>query len=83
MALMPNDRALVAARVRQEIAAAGLSGLKLAARLDVPYNVLARRLRGDVAFDADQLMAIARELGVSAARFVTDPIEADPAHMPA
>ena len=36
----------------------------------MPYHVMSRRLRGVVPFEADQLMAIARELGVSPAVFV-------------
>ncbi|MBN9791253.1 hypothetical protein DMP17_21975 [Pseudonocardia sp. TMWB2A] len=67
---MSTDRALVAARVRTEITAAGTSGLQLSERLGVPYHVMSRRLRGVVPFEADQLMAIARELGVSPAVFV-------------
>lgn len=70
MAAMPSDRAVVATRVRAELATAGISGLQLAARLGVSYDALSRRLRGDVAFGADQIIAIARELDVPAGRFV-------------
>lgn len=67
---MPSDRARIASLVRAELAMAGISGRKLAERMGWPVDGTLRRLRGDVAFRADELMAIARELDVPAAKFV-------------
>ena len=72
---MSSDRARIASLVRAELAIAQISGRKLAERMGWPVDATSRRLRGDVAFRADELMAIARELNVPAARFV----QAEPA----
>lgn len=60
--------------MRGELAIAGISGRKIAERMGWPVDSTLRRLRGDVPFRADELMAIARELGVPAAKFV-QPVE--------
>lgn len=73
---MHSDRAYVASRVRAEMARARLSGRALADRLGWRVDVLARRLREDAPFTGDQLMAIARELGISAEVFVAPPRDA-------
>lgn len=70
---MHSDRAYVASRVRAEMARARVSGRALAERLGWRSDVLARRLREDAPFTGDQLMAIARELGISAEVFVAPP----------
>jgi hypothetical protein len=70
---MPSDRARIASLVRGELAIAGVSGRKLAERMGWPVDGTLRRLRGDVAFRGDELMAIARELGVSPAKFLAEP----------
>jgi len=73
---MPTDRARIAALVRGELAIANISGRKLAERMGWPVDGTLRRLRGSVAFRGDELVAIARELGVAPGKF----LEPSPGH---
>jgi hypothetical protein len=73
MALMSPSRAQIASvrvqiarRVRRELAAADVTGRSLAPRLDLSPHGMARRLRGDVVFRADELVFIAAILGIRA-----------------
>lgn len=56
---------LVAENVRAEMARARLSGSQLAEKLKMSHPYLSRRLTGKVAFDTDDLAAIAEVLGIS------------------
>lgn len=70
MAPMSSHRAQIAGRVRAELAAAQVTGRGLAKLLGVPHDVMSRRLRGDVAFRADELVDIGRVLGVDPGVFL-------------
>lgn len=55
----------VAAEVRAAIARKRYSANKLAADLGMSQSALARRLQGRVAFDVEELAAVAEKLGVT------------------
>ncbi|ORB49822.1 hypothetical protein BST43_22695 [Mycobacteroides saopaulense] len=54
----------VAANVRAEMARAGWNQTKLAPALNMSQQALSERLRGRVAFDVNEIGAIATALGV-------------------
>lgn len=64
-----SARGRVAAEVRAELARARVSGNKLAAVLGQSQPYWSRRLSGKVAFDVDDLDAVAGLLGVPVTRF--------------
>ena len=57
-------RATTAAEVRAEMARQRRSGVELATHLDLSQQAVSRRLAGEVAFDLDELAAVAEWLGV-------------------
>jgi len=59
------SRKAVAANVRVELARAGISGHAMAQRLNMPQSNFARRVNGAVSFSAEEIAAIAGELGIS------------------
>lgn len=65
--------ARVAANIRAELARHRTSGSALARHLGIPQSAVSRRLNGHVAFDLDQLPAIAEFLGVPVAALLADP----------
>lgn len=69
---MPSDNALIASQVRGELAKARISGRKLAELMDLTADGVGRRLRGDVPFRADELLALSRLLDVPVERFYDD-----------
>jgi len=58
------DQQRIAANVRAEMARAGMTLIRLAERLDIPYSVLQRRASGTVPFRVQELVEIGRVLGV-------------------
>jgi transcriptional regulator with XRE-family HTH domain len=60
----------VAAEVRAELGRAKISSSELARRLGRSHSYLYRRIRGEVAFDVEDLSAIATELDVPVSRFI-------------
>lgn len=64
-------RAQIARRVRAELAAAEVTGRGLAPQLELSPHGMSRRLRGEVAFRADELVFIAALLDVPPERFLT------------
>lgn len=63
-------RARVAATVRAEIARAGARRAEIATAAGLSYQALARRLSGDVAFDVDELAAVAQQLSIPVAQLL-------------
>ena len=61
----------VAANVRAELARRHLTQRNLAERLEKSPNYVSRRMTGDVAWDIDELFAIADWLGVSASALLS------------
>ncbi len=55
---------LVAGQIRAEMARARTNGLQLAEKIGRSAPYVARRLRGELAFDTDDLAAISDALGV-------------------
>lgn len=60
----PNPAAQVGATVRAELARRGLSQAALAEALDLAQPQVSKRLRGVIAFDINELTAIARFLEI-------------------
>jgi transcriptional regulator with XRE-family HTH domain len=65
-----STRTAVAANVRAEIARAGVQRRAVADAAGLSYEALHRRLHGRVAFDVDDLAAIARLLGIPMAQLL-------------
>ena len=55
----------VAATVRAEMARSRVTQATLAAHLHLSQAAVSRRLKGDVAFDADELTVVSQVVGVS------------------
>ena len=55
----------VAATVRAEMARSRVTQATLAARLHLSQAAVSRRLKGDVAFNADELTIVSQVVGVS------------------
>lgn len=53
------------ANVRAEMARAGISQTSLATSLGISQAAVSKRLRGEVAFNVDELAAVAEVLGVA------------------
>lgn len=70
-----SPRGRVAAEVRAELARASISGNRLAAILGQSQPYWSRRLSGKIAFDVDDLAAVAELLGVPMTKFF--PAEAE------
>ena len=66
----------VAANVRAEIARSNRSGANVASALGRSQHWISRRLAGQVAFDTDELAAIAGELGVPLSALIGEAQEA-------
>ncbi len=64
---------LVAGQVRAEMARARIAGTQLAEQIgrSVPY--VSRRLRGELAFDTDDLAAIGKVLGIDVTDLLRTP----------
>ncbi len=58
-------REAIAANVRVELARADISGHAMAQRLGIPQSNFARRVGGEVSFSAEEIAAVAAELGIS------------------
>lgn len=67
----------IAARVRAEMAAVKISGVRLAKEMDWHYPHLARRLSGEVAFRAEELGRIAAHLDIPIEQFFVDAPQGD------
>lgn len=59
------DRPAIASKVRLELARAHISASEMARRLGSPQATFARRMSGKVSFSAEEIAAIAAELGIS------------------
>lgn len=70
-------RELVAEEVRALLGRRQMSGAKLAAAIDRSEMYVSRRLRGETAFDLDDLERIARVLGVHVAELLPSRVSAD------
>jgi transcriptional regulator with XRE-family HTH domain len=70
---MEDVREEVAAEVRAQLARKRVSGASAAAQLDVTQIYLWRRLSGRVAFDVNDLTALARLLDVPVTAFFPAP----------
>lgn len=60
------------ANVKAEMARAGIGQVQLAARLGLSQTAVSSRLRGVVAFNVDELAAVARVLEVPISALVAD-----------
>lgn len=69
---MSANGSSVAASVRAELARAGISARRLADHLTINRGQLHRRLNGEVSFRAEELVAIAAELGIPASTFLDE-----------
>ena len=64
---MERNEAVVSARLRELLAARGISEVELARRMGFTQSYVSRRMRGEVAWDVDDLNRIAGHLGVPVA----------------
>lgn len=62
---MTEHRSAVAGEVRAAIARAGVSARSLASEVEMSPASLSRKLRGDVSFSVEEVIAIANQLDVS------------------
>lgn len=60
-----ETRERIAENVRVELARARISASAMAQRIGVPQANFSRRMKSDVSFSADEIVAIARELGIA------------------
>lgn len=77
----PNVSPQVAANVRAELARQNKTRRELAVALDVDEHRIGKRTRGLVAFSVDEIVAVARFLGVTVEELVGRP-EEDPLELP-
>lgn len=76
-------RLKIAANVRVELARAQVSGVQMAQRIGVAQATFARRMTGEVSFSAEEIVAIAAELGISASALLADVASVDAGSEPA
>lgn len=62
---MTEHRSAIAGEVRAAVARAGVSARSLAIEVEMSPASLSRKLRGDVSFSVEELIAIANHLGIS------------------
>lgn len=67
---------IVAANVRAEMARRKISQRALAEKAGISQPQIYRRLRGELAFDVDELGAIANALGIDVRALLPEPAEA-------
>lgn len=77
----PNVSPRVAANVRAELARQNKTRRELAAALRVDEHRIGKRTRGLVPFSVDEIVAVARFLGVTVEELVGRP-EGDPLELP-
>lgn len=63
----------IGANVRAEMARRGVSQTALAERLGMTQTAVSTRLRGKVAFNVDELAAVAEALEIPVARLMAEP----------
>lgn len=61
-----SARRAIAANVRVELARVNISGAQMAQRIGITQSTFARRMVGEVSFLAEEISAIAVELGIPA-----------------
>ena len=61
----------LAAEIRRRITDEGWSGRELSRRTGIGNNAMAMKLRADVAFDADEIAAVAQALNLTPAELVS------------
>lgn len=66
------------ANVRAEMARAGISQTSLATSLGISQAAVSKRLRGEVAFNVDELAAVAEVLGVALSALLAEQPAATP-----
>lgn len=66
----------VAANVRAEMARRKISQRALADKIGISHASIYRRLRGELAFDVDELGAIADALGIDVRALLPEPADA-------
>ncbi|MEU4391611.1 helix-turn-helix transcriptional regulator [Kribbella sp. NPDC023855] len=62
----------IGANVRAEMARRGISQVAIASKLGLPQTSVSKRLRGEVAFNVDELTAVADHLGVPLAALLAE-----------
>lgn len=67
---------IVAANVRAEMARRKISQRALADKIGISHASIYRRLRGELAFDVDELGAIADALGIDVRALLPEPADA-------
>lgn len=66
-------REVIAGNVRKALRRAGVSERVMAHRIGLPQSNFSRRMNSDVPFTAEQLAAIAAELGIPVAELLETP----------
>lgn len=69
---MNTDAATIASSVRMEIARLKLNNAEVADRAGIKRSTFRRRVIGEIPFRADELMRVARALGVPNSTFTPD-----------
>ena len=72
-----DTRSVIAATVRAELARANVSGSQMAQRIGVAESSFSRRATGEVSFSAEEILAIATELGIPSATFLERALAVD------
>lgn len=62
----------IGANVRAEMARRGISQVAIASKLGLPQTSVSKRLRGEVAFNVDELAAVADHLSVPLAALLAE-----------
>lgn len=75
-------RRAVAVEVKAAIERAGKSVTEVAAASGIAQTTLYRKLKGDTAFNVDEMSSLARVLGVEARRFMPDAATVAEVRMP-
>lgn len=63
------------ANVRAEMARAGMTQARLGKHLKLPQSAVSKRLRGEVAFDVDELAAVAAALDLDVNVLIQAPVQ--------
>jgi transcriptional regulator with XRE-family HTH domain len=69
---LSGTREAVASAVRVAMARKNISGRALAEAIGMPQSRFSRRMTGEIAFDVDELAAVAAALDVPLSDFVSD-----------
>jgi plasmid maintenance system antidote protein VapI len=59
-----DTRRRIVANVRAELGRANVSAVQMAQRIEIAPATFGRRMTGEVAFSADEIVAIAEQLGI-------------------